>query len=60
MISLLEGNIKENKDIYKFLLEVIDIQFLLNLTKKIYHFRIYPKKNNIYVDNTCKNPCIKN
>ena len=51
---------KENKDIYKFLLEVIDIQFLLHLTKKIYHLRINPKKNNINVDNYCMNPCSKN
>lgn len=37
LISLLEGNIKQNIEIYKFLIENIDVNFLLEQAKKVYH-----------------------
>lgn len=29
----------------------------MQLAKKIYHLRIFPKKNHIFVDRYCKDPC---
>ncbi|CAD8102848.1 unnamed protein product [Paramecium sonneborni] len=60
LISLLEGNVNENKQVYKFLLENLNNDFLLSLAKKIYNSRIISKKANIYVDKYCKIPCIQN
>ncbi|CAD8058778.1 unnamed protein product [Paramecium primaurelia] len=60
LISLLEGNANENKQVYKFLLENLNNEFLMSLAKKIYHIRINPKKSVICVDKYCRLPCKDN
>ncbi|CAK93344.1 unnamed protein product (macronuclear) [Paramecium tetraurelia] len=60
LISLLEGNANENKQVYKFLLENLNNEFLMSLAKKIYNCRIFPKKSVICVDKYCKLPCYDN
>ncbi|CAD8067431.1 unnamed protein product [Paramecium sonneborni] len=57
LISLLEGNVNENKQVYKFLLENLNNEFLMSLAKKIYNSRIFPKKAFICVDKYCRAPC---
>ncbi|CAD8068192.1 unnamed protein product [Paramecium sonneborni] len=53
LLSLLEGNVNDNKSVYKFLLENLDDEFLLNLAQYIYNSRIRVKKTYIYVDKYC-------